>query len=169
MAEQKKTVEATIRNICQATRKKYTAKENVRIVLEVLRGKSNPDKENRSIADFFSNHPDCDIGHYEGKGVSILSRGEWSSSARRMPVIDTIPRTAVCYYVCIWCLNARGNSRRGSDRCRSRIRGMRNGIRIRNGTRTVGSDLPPFFEVILKIGAGQSCRKRRAISKLPRK
>lgn len=70
MAEQKKTVEATIRNICQATRKKYTAEENVRIVLEVLRGKSNPDKENRSIADLFSNHPDCDIGHYEGKGVS---------------------------------------------------------------------------------------------------
>ena len=38
MAEQKKTVEATVRSIRQATRKKYTAEEKVRIVLEGLRG-----------------------------------------------------------------------------------------------------------------------------------
>ena len=33
MAEQKKSVEATVRNIRRATRKKYTAEEKVRIVL----------------------------------------------------------------------------------------------------------------------------------------
>ena len=38
MAEQKQTVEATVRNIRRATRKKYTAEEKVRIVLEGLRG-----------------------------------------------------------------------------------------------------------------------------------
>src|SRR4030067_2196315 len=40
MAEQKKTVEATVRNIRRATCKKYTAEEKVRIVLEGLRGES---------------------------------------------------------------------------------------------------------------------------------
>jgi transposase len=40
MAEQKKSVEATVRNIRRATRKKYTAEEKVRIVLEGLRGDS---------------------------------------------------------------------------------------------------------------------------------
>ena len=40
MAEQKKTVEATIRNIRRATLKKYNAEEKVRIVLEGLRGES---------------------------------------------------------------------------------------------------------------------------------
>ena len=40
MAEQKKTVEATVRNIRRATRKKYTAEEKVRILLEGLRGES---------------------------------------------------------------------------------------------------------------------------------
>jgi transposase len=40
MAEQKKTVEATVRSIRRATRKKYTAEEKVRIVLEGLRGES---------------------------------------------------------------------------------------------------------------------------------
>ena len=40
MAEQKKTVEATVRNIRRATRKKYTSKEKVRIVLEGLLGES---------------------------------------------------------------------------------------------------------------------------------
>jgi transposase len=40
MAEQKKSVEATVRNIRRATRKKYTAEEKVRIVLEGLRGES---------------------------------------------------------------------------------------------------------------------------------
>jgi transposase len=38
MAEAKKSVEATVRNIRRATRKKYTAEEKVRIVLEGLRG-----------------------------------------------------------------------------------------------------------------------------------
>ena len=40
MAEEKKTVEATIRNIRRATRKKYNAEEKVRIGLEGLRGES---------------------------------------------------------------------------------------------------------------------------------
>ena len=49
MAEQKKTVEATVRStpalaagasVRRATRKKYTADEKVRIVLEGLRGES---------------------------------------------------------------------------------------------------------------------------------
>lgn len=40
MAEQKKTVDATVRSIRRATRKKYTAEEKVRIVLEGLRGES---------------------------------------------------------------------------------------------------------------------------------
>ena len=40
MAEQKKSVEATVRGIRRATRKKYTAEEKVRIVLEGLRGES---------------------------------------------------------------------------------------------------------------------------------
>ena len=40
MAEQKKTVEATVRSIRRATRKKYTAEEKIRIVLEGLRGES---------------------------------------------------------------------------------------------------------------------------------
>jgi transposase len=40
MAEQKKTVGATVRSIHRATRKKYTAEEKVRIVLEGLRGES---------------------------------------------------------------------------------------------------------------------------------
>jgi len=40
MAEQKKTVEATIRNIRRATLKKNNAEEKVRIVLEGLRGES---------------------------------------------------------------------------------------------------------------------------------
>ena len=40
MAEQKKTVEATVRSIRRATRKKYTAEEKVRMVLEGLRGES---------------------------------------------------------------------------------------------------------------------------------
>ena len=40
MAEQKQTVEATVWNIRRATRKKYTAEEKVRIVLEGLRGES---------------------------------------------------------------------------------------------------------------------------------
>jgi transposase len=38
MAEQDKSVEATVRSIRRATRKKYTAEEKVRIVLEGLRG-----------------------------------------------------------------------------------------------------------------------------------
>jgi transposase len=38
MAEQNKSVEATVRSIHRATRKKYTAEEKVRIVLEGLRG-----------------------------------------------------------------------------------------------------------------------------------
>jgi transposase len=41
MAEEKKSVEATVRNIRRATRKKYTAEEKVRIVLEGLRGESS--------------------------------------------------------------------------------------------------------------------------------
>ena len=40
MAEQRKSVEATVRGIRRATRKKYTAEEKVRIVLEGLRGES---------------------------------------------------------------------------------------------------------------------------------
>jgi transposase len=40
MAEEKKSVEATVRNIRRTTRKKYTAQEKVRIVLEGLRGES---------------------------------------------------------------------------------------------------------------------------------
>ena len=40
MAEQNKSVEATVRSIRRATRKKYTAEEKVRIVLEGLRGES---------------------------------------------------------------------------------------------------------------------------------
>jgi hypothetical protein len=40
MAEQKKSVKATVRSIRRATRKKYTAEEKVRIVLEGLRGES---------------------------------------------------------------------------------------------------------------------------------
>jgi len=40
MAEEKKSVEATVRNIRRVTRKKYTAEEKVRIVLEGLRGES---------------------------------------------------------------------------------------------------------------------------------
>jgi len=41
MAEEKKSVEATVRNIRRVTRKKYTAEEKVRIVLEGLRGESS--------------------------------------------------------------------------------------------------------------------------------
>jgi transposase len=44
MAEQKKTVEATVRSIRRATRRKYTAEEKVRIVLEGLRGGNPPVK-----------------------------------------------------------------------------------------------------------------------------
>jgi len=40
MAEQKKIVDATVRSIRRATRKKYTAEEKVRIVLEGLRWES---------------------------------------------------------------------------------------------------------------------------------
>jgi transposase len=40
MAEQNKSVEATVWSIRRATRKKYTAEEKVRIVLEGLRGES---------------------------------------------------------------------------------------------------------------------------------
>ena len=40
MAEKKKNMEATVRDIRRATRKKYTAEEKVRIVLEGLRGES---------------------------------------------------------------------------------------------------------------------------------
>jgi hypothetical protein len=40
MTEQKKTVEATVRSNCWATRKKYAAEEKVWIVLEGLRGES---------------------------------------------------------------------------------------------------------------------------------
>jgi len=40
MAEQKKTMEASVRSVRRATRKKYTAEEKVRIVLEGLRGES---------------------------------------------------------------------------------------------------------------------------------
>jgi transposase len=40
MAEQNKSVEATVRSIRRATRKKYTTEEKVRIVLEGLRGES---------------------------------------------------------------------------------------------------------------------------------
>jgi transposase len=40
MAEHKKTVEATVRTIRRATRKKYTAEEKMRIVLEGLRGQT---------------------------------------------------------------------------------------------------------------------------------
>jgi transposase len=40
MTEQNKSVEATVRSIRRATRKKYTAEEKVRIVLEGLRGES---------------------------------------------------------------------------------------------------------------------------------
>jgi transposase len=40
MAEEKKSLEATVRNIRRATRKKYSAEEKVRIVLEGLRGES---------------------------------------------------------------------------------------------------------------------------------
>ena len=40
MAEKKKTVVATIRNIRRATLKKYNAEEKVRIVLEGLKGDS---------------------------------------------------------------------------------------------------------------------------------
>jgi transposase len=40
MAEEKKSVDATVRNIRRATRKKYTAEEKVRIVLEGLRGEN---------------------------------------------------------------------------------------------------------------------------------
>jgi transposase len=40
MAEQKKSMEATVRSIRQATLKKYTAEEKVRIVLKGLRGES---------------------------------------------------------------------------------------------------------------------------------
>jgi len=38
MAEKKESVEATVRTICRVTRKKYSAEEKVRIVLEGLRG-----------------------------------------------------------------------------------------------------------------------------------
>ena len=40
MAEKKKNVEATVRDIRRAARKKYPAEEKVRIVLEGLRGES---------------------------------------------------------------------------------------------------------------------------------
>jgi transposase len=40
MPEQKKKVNATVRSIHRATRKKYTAEEKVRIVMEGLRGES---------------------------------------------------------------------------------------------------------------------------------
>jgi transposase len=40
MAEQNKSVDATVRSIRRATRKKYTAEEKVRIVLEGLRGEN---------------------------------------------------------------------------------------------------------------------------------
>ena len=38
MAEKKPTVEATVKNIRRKTRKKYSAEEKIRIVLEGLRG-----------------------------------------------------------------------------------------------------------------------------------
>jgi len=38
MAEKKSTVEATVKNIRRKTRKKYSAEEKIRIVLEGLRG-----------------------------------------------------------------------------------------------------------------------------------
>jgi transposase len=40
MAEKKTSVEASVRDIRRKTRKKYTAEEKVRIVLEGLRGES---------------------------------------------------------------------------------------------------------------------------------
>ena len=40
MAEQKKDVEATVRSIRRAVRKKYTAEEKIRIVLDGLRGEN---------------------------------------------------------------------------------------------------------------------------------
>ena len=41
MTEKKKDVEATVKNIRRQTRKKYSAEEKIRIVLEGLRGESS--------------------------------------------------------------------------------------------------------------------------------
>jgi len=41
MAEKKESVEATVRTIRRVTRKKYSAEEKVRIVLEGLRGETS--------------------------------------------------------------------------------------------------------------------------------
>ena len=41
MAKKKETVESTVRNIRRKTRKKYSAEEKIRIVLEGLRGESS--------------------------------------------------------------------------------------------------------------------------------
>jgi transposase-like protein len=43
MAEKKESVEATVRTIRRVTRKKYSAEEKVRIVLEGLRGETSID------------------------------------------------------------------------------------------------------------------------------
>jgi transposase len=40
MTEKRKDVEATVKNIRRQTRKKYSAEEKIRIVLEGLRGES---------------------------------------------------------------------------------------------------------------------------------
>jgi len=40
MAEKRESVEAAVRTIRRVTRKKYSAEENVRIVLEGLRGET---------------------------------------------------------------------------------------------------------------------------------
>jgi len=42
MAEKKSSVEATVKNIRQKSRKKYSAEEKIRIVLEGLRGGRRP-------------------------------------------------------------------------------------------------------------------------------
>jgi len=38
---QKESVEKTVRNICGHTRKKYSAEDKIRIVLEALRGENS--------------------------------------------------------------------------------------------------------------------------------
>jgi transposase len=40
MVEKKQSAEATVRNICRKTRKKYSAEEKIRIVLDGLRGET---------------------------------------------------------------------------------------------------------------------------------
>lgn len=42
MTEKKPSVEATVKNIRQKSRKKYSAEEKIRIVLEGLRGENQP-------------------------------------------------------------------------------------------------------------------------------